>query len=111
MATLYDRNGNEAHFPDEEVEARLAETWTVHRKTEPRWFAENPDKRTDAEKAKSGAQRVVKRARARAENLIESGALESDELSAWVSAEVSRVKSAWAGSPIKKLAAISEVLP
>lgn len=93
MAILYDRTGNEVWCEDDEVEAKLAETWTVHHRKEPRYFEENPDTRTEEEKATQGAERAKRRAKKKTEQRVMAGVLEAKDFQTEVAAETRRVKA------------------
>lgn len=110
MATLYDKNGNAVEFPDAEVEARLAETWRIQQREQPRYFRENPAERTPRSKAVAGAELVRMRAKRRAARLHELGRLATGEADAFVQAEVARVKAEFLASGDPKRQAIGGAL-
>lgn len=84
MATLYDKNGNEAHFPDEEVEARLAERWLIHRREVPRWFAENPKPRVPEQRLLDKRLAVTGLLERNAERRVAKGLLEPGQVREYV---------------------------
>lgn len=130
MAHLYDRNGNVVFFPDSEIEAALKEKWLVHRRTEPRWFKENPDKRTSEEKLSAGIEGVHRRATIRAgrikasayanlERMIAAGTVPpekaaemrekiDEQLAGFVEQETARVMAKFLASDNPKQKAIAE---
>ena len=108
--TLYDRNGNPSFHEDDAVEAALDMKWTVHRKLEPRYFRENPDKRTPEQKLAAGVDGVHRRAAKRAAILVGKGELTEEGVAAWLVEEVARVKAEFSAHEDSKYKAIGEAL-
>lgn len=110
MAILYDRTGNEVFVEDDEVAEKLEETWMVHHRVEPRYFLENPDTRTDQEKAVEGAKRAHLRARKKIERAVLNGVFKADEFKAELATEIANVKAELLTSGDPKLMAIGKLL-